>query len=69
MPLWDIVAFLVINVPLPTPGKNRVLFSIENSLLAIDVPPKDGLPHADVCKLLLFPVRFSPQQYIYCSLS
>ncbi|XP_057804973.1 DENN domain and WD repeat-containing protein SCD1-like [Salvia miltiorrhiza] len=48
MPLWEIVAFLVSNVPLPTPGKERVFFTIENGLLAIDVPPKDGLPHADI---------------------
>lgn len=58
MQLWEIVAFLVSNVPLPTPGKERVFFTIENSLLAIDVPPKDGLPHADVCNLLLFSTRF-----------
>lgn len=36
------------NVLLPTPGKERVLFAIENSLLSVDFPPKDGLPHADV---------------------
>ncbi|KAL2479077.1 DENN domain and WD repeat-containing protein SCD1 [Forsythia ovata] len=36
------------NVPVPTPGKDRVLFAIENSLLAVEVPPKDGLPHADI---------------------
>ncbi|XP_042042708.1 DENN domain and WD repeat-containing protein SCD1-like isoform X1 [Salvia splendens] len=46
--LWEIVAFLVSNVPLPTPGKERAFFTIENSLLVIDVPPKDGLPHADI---------------------
>ncbi|KAL6494896.1 Scytalone dehydratase [Orobanche gracilis] len=47
-PLWDVIAFLISNVPLPTPGKDRVLFAIENSLLAVEVPPKDGLPHADI---------------------
>ncbi|KAL3640758.1 Scytalone dehydratase [Castilleja foliolosa] len=47
-PLWDVIAFLVSNVPLPTPGKDRVLFAIENSLLAVEVPPKDGLPHVDI---------------------
>ncbi|GER51170.1 stomatal cytokinesis-defective 1 [Striga asiatica] len=47
-PLWDVIAYLVSNVPLPTPGKDRVLFAIENSLLAVEVPPKDGLPHADI---------------------
>ncbi|CAI9113596.1 OLC1v1014226C1 [Oldenlandia corymbosa var. corymbosa] len=47
-PLWDVIAYLVSNVPLPTPGKDRVLFAIENSLLAVEVPPKDWLPHADI---------------------
>ncbi|KAH6801776.1 stomatal cytokinesis defective / SCD1 protein [Perilla frutescens var. frutescens] len=47
-PLWDVIAYLVSNVPLPTPGKERVLFAIENSLLALEVPPKDGFPHADI---------------------
>ncbi|KAL0431105.1 UNVERIFIED_CONTAM: DENN domain and WD repeat-containing protein SCD1, partial [Sesamum radiatum] len=47
-PLWDVIAYLVSNVPLPTPGKDRVLFAIENSLLAVEVPPKGGLPHADI---------------------
>uniref|UniRef100_A0A5B6ZZH0 UDENN domain-containing protein n=1 Tax=Davidia involucrata TaxID=16924 RepID=A0A5B6ZZH0_DAVIN len=47
-PLWDVIAYLVSNVPVPTPGKDRVLFAIENSLLAVEVPPKDGLPHADI---------------------
>ncbi|KAA8542690.1 hypothetical protein F0562_023811 [Nyssa sinensis] len=47
-PLWDVIAYLVSNVPMPTPGKDRVLFAIENSLLAVEVPPKDGLPHADI---------------------
>ncbi|KAL0286771.1 UNVERIFIED_CONTAM: DENN domain and WD repeat-containing protein SCD1 [Sesamum angustifolium] len=28
--------------------KDRVLFAIENSLLAVEVPPKGGLPHADI---------------------
>lgn len=47
-PLWDVIAYTVSNVPLPTPGKERVLFAIENSLLSVDFPPKDGLPHADI---------------------
>lgn len=47
-PLWDIIACMVSNVPLPTPGKDRVLFAIENCLLSVEAPPKDGLPHADV---------------------
>ncbi|KAI5660173.1 hypothetical protein M9H77_28966 [Catharanthus roseus] len=47
-PLWDIISYLVSNVPLPTPGKDRVLFAVEHSLLAVEVPPKDGLPHADI---------------------
>ncbi|KAL9170293.1 hypothetical protein ABFS82_04G136000 [Erythranthe guttata] len=47
-PLWDVIAYLVSNVPLPTPGKDRVLFAIENSLLAVEFPPTDGLPHADI---------------------
>ncbi|PIN06522.1 RAS signaling inhibitor ST5 [Handroanthus impetiginosus] len=47
-PLWDVIAYLVSNIPLPTPGKDRVLFAIENSLLAVEFPPKNGLPHADI---------------------
>ncbi|KAL1554784.1 Scytalone dehydratase [Salvia divinorum] len=47
-PLWDVIAYLVSNVPLPTPGKERVLFAIENSLLPLEVPPKDGFPHVDI---------------------
>lgn len=47
-PLWEIVTHLVLNVPLPSPGKNCILFSIENTLLSVEVPPKDGLPHADI---------------------
>lgn len=47
-PLWDVIASMVSSVPLPTPAKDRVLFAIENSLLAVEVPPKDGLPHADI---------------------
>ncbi|EEC70939.1 hypothetical protein OsI_02530 [Oryza sativa Indica Group] len=46
-PLWDIISHLVSNVPLPTPGKNRVLFAIENCLLSVEAPPKEWLPHAD----------------------
>ncbi|KAF5730372.1 putative F-box and wd40 domain protein [Tripterygium wilfordii] len=47
-PLWDVIAHVVSNVPLPTPGKDRVLFSIENCLLFVEAPPKEGLPHADI---------------------
>ncbi|KAK4280838.1 hypothetical protein QN277_012408 [Acacia crassicarpa] len=47
-PLWDVIAHLVSNVPLPTPGKERVLFAIENCLLSVEAPPSDGLPHADI---------------------
>ncbi|XP_077212384.1 DENN domain and WD repeat-containing protein SCD1-like isoform X2 [Tasmannia lanceolata] len=47
-PLWDVIAHMVLNVPLPTPGKNRVLFAVENCLLSVEAPPKDGLPHADI---------------------
>ncbi|XP_065860701.1 DENN domain and WD repeat-containing protein SCD1 [Euphorbia lathyris] len=47
-PLWDVIAHMVSNVPLPTPGRDRVLFAIENCLLSVEAPPKDGLPHADI---------------------
>ncbi|XP_023000668.1 DENN domain and WD repeat-containing protein SCD1 [Cucurbita maxima] len=47
-PLWDIIAFMISNVPLPTPGEERILFGIENCLLSVQAPPKDGLPHADI---------------------
>ncbi|KAA8541188.1 hypothetical protein F0562_025205 [Nyssa sinensis] len=47
-PLWEVISYMVSNVPMPTPGRERVLFAIENSLLAVEVPPKDGLPHADI---------------------
>ncbi|XP_031404714.1 DENN domain and WD repeat-containing protein SCD1 isoform X2 [Punica granatum] len=47
-PLWEVIAGVVSNVPLPTPGKDRVLFAIENSLLSVEAPPKDGLPHVDI---------------------
>ncbi|KAL2342501.1 hypothetical protein Fmac_003786 [Flemingia macrophylla] len=47
-PLWDVIAHMVSSVPLPTPGKERVLFAIENCLLSVEVPPNDGLPHADI---------------------
>ena len=55
-PLWDVISHMISNVPLPTPGKDRVLFSIENCLLSVEAPPKDGLPHVDVWlpTLLLF---------------
>ncbi|KAK6925237.1 cDENN domain [Dillenia turbinata] len=47
-PLWDVIAYMVSNVSLPTPGRDRVLFAIENYLLSVEAPPKDGLPHADI---------------------
>lgn len=47
-PLWDVIAHMVSNVPLPTPGRDRVLFAIDNCLLSVEAPPKDGLPHADI---------------------
>lgn len=47
-PLWDIISHIVLNVPLPSPGGGIVLFAMENHLLSIEVPPKDGLPHADI---------------------
>ncbi|KAF5756196.1 putative transcription factor WD40-like family [Helianthus annuus] len=47
-PLWDVITYTLSNVPLPAPGKERVLFAIENTLLSVDFPPKDGLPHADI---------------------
>jgi len=47
-PLWEVISYMVSNVPVPTLGKDRVLFAIENCLLSVEAPPKDGLPHADV---------------------
>ncbi|WVZ21806.1 hypothetical protein V8G54_000350 [Vigna mungo] len=47
-PLWDVIAHMVSSVPLPTPGKERVLFAIESCLLSVEAPPIDWLPHADV---------------------
>ncbi|XP_075661445.1 DENN domain and WD repeat-containing protein SCD1-like isoform X1 [Castanea sativa] len=47
-PLWDVIAHMVSKVPLPTPGRDRVLFAIDNCLLSVEAPPKDGLPHADI---------------------
>lgn len=65
-PLWDIISHVVSNVPLPTPGKDRVLFAIDSCLLSAETPPKEWLPHADVwlpfhfvlCSLTIFPVPF-----------
>ncbi|KAK8968559.1 hypothetical protein KSP40_PGU000267 [Platanthera guangdongensis] len=48
MPLWEVIAHMVSNVPLPKPGKERILFAIENRLLSVEAPPKEGLPHADI---------------------
>ncbi|XP_027344371.1 DENN domain and WD repeat-containing protein SCD1 isoform X4 [Abrus precatorius] len=47
-PLWDVISHMVSSVPLPTPGKERVLFAIESCLLSVEAPPSDGLPHADI---------------------
>ncbi|KAG7599890.1 WD40 repeat [Arabidopsis suecica] len=47
-PLWDIITYMVSNVPLPTPGKDRVLFAVENCLLSVEAPPEDSLPQADI---------------------
>ncbi|KMZ63401.1 hypothetical protein ZOSMA_40G00290, partial [Zostera marina] len=47
-PLWDVIAYMVSNIPVPSPGRDRVIFSIENCLLSIEVPPEDDLPHADI---------------------
>jgi hypothetical protein len=50
---------MVSHVTLPTPGKNRVLFSIENCLLSAEAPPKEWLPHADVWFLFRFFIWYS----------
>ncbi|XP_039136083.1 DENN domain and WD repeat-containing protein SCD1 [Dioscorea cayenensis subsp. rotundata] len=47
-PLWEVIAYMVSNVPLPTPGKDRVMFAIENCLLSAEAPSKERLPHADI---------------------
>ncbi|KAF9667642.1 hypothetical protein SADUNF_Sadunf15G0045000 [Salix dunnii] len=47
-PLWDVISYMVSNVPMPTLGKDLVLFAIENCLLFVEAPPKDGLPHVEV---------------------
>lgn len=47
-PIWDIVAHVVMSVPVPSGGKGQVLFSLESYLLTVEAPPKDGFPHADV---------------------
>ncbi|XP_075666674.1 DENN domain and WD repeat-containing protein SCD1-like isoform X1 [Castanea sativa] len=47
-PLWDVIAHMVSKVPLPGPGRDQVLFAIDNCLLSVEAPPKDGLPHADI---------------------
>ncbi|XP_047175239.1 DENN domain and WD repeat-containing protein SCD1 [Vigna umbellata] len=47
-PLWDVIAHMVSSVPLPTPGKERVLFAIDSCLLSVEAPPNDWLPHADI---------------------
>ncbi|XP_020600152.1 DENN domain and WD repeat-containing protein SCD1 isoform X2 [Phalaenopsis equestris] len=48
IPLWEVIAHIVSNVSLPTPGKDRILFSIDNCILSVEAPPKEGLPHADI---------------------
>ncbi|KAL5726231.1 Scytalone dehydratase [Ranunculus cassubicifolius] len=47
-PLWDVISYMVSSVPLPIPGEERVLFAIENCLLSVEAPPKNGLPQADI---------------------
>lgn len=47
-PLWDVIGNMVLNVPLPNLGESRILFAMENFLLPIELPDKDGLPHADL---------------------
>ncbi|KAJ6758317.1 DENN DOMAIN-CONTAINING PROTEIN 3 [Salix koriyanagi] len=47
-PLWDVISYMVSNVPLPTPGKDLVLFAIKNCMLSVQAPPKDGLPHVEI---------------------
>ncbi|KAH9621135.1 hypothetical protein KSS87_023807 [Heliosperma pusillum] len=47
-PLWEVIKATILNVPLPTPGQDRVLFSVNNYLLSLEAPPEYGLPHADV---------------------
>lgn len=50
---------MVSNVPLPIPGENRVLFTVENCLLSVEAPPKDGLPHVEVWTLFISCVLLS----------
>ena len=47
--MWDLIQHIVMNVPVPDQGSGSVLFGVENYLLSVQVPPKDALPHADVC--------------------
>jgi len=47
-PIWDIVAHVVMSVPVPSGGKGQILFSLESYLLTVEAPPKDGFPHADM---------------------
>lgn len=47
-PLWEVITYMVTDVPLPTPGKDRVLFAIGSNLLSAEAPPKEGFPHADI---------------------
>lgn len=51
---------MVSNVPLPTPGQDRILFAIENCLLSVEAPPKEGLPHADVPSCLFYNLILNP---------
>ncbi|KAG0581684.1 hypothetical protein KC19_4G271700 [Ceratodon purpureus] len=47
-PMWDIIAHVVMSVPLPSPGMGQILFSVDCYQLTVEAPPKDGLPHADM---------------------
>uniref|UniRef100_A0A6N2MBG3 Uncharacterized protein n=1 Tax=Salix viminalis TaxID=40686 RepID=A0A6N2MBG3_SALVM len=54
-PLWDVILYMVSDVPLPTPGKDLVLFAIENCLLSeIPPTPEPGLStlRGEILKLL-----------------
>uniref|UniRef100_A0A6N2L7W8 UDENN domain-containing protein n=1 Tax=Salix viminalis TaxID=40686 RepID=A0A6N2L7W8_SALVM len=46
--LWDVISYIVSNVPFPIPGKDLVLSAIEKCLLSVEAPPKDGLPHVEI---------------------
>ncbi|PKA57277.1 Dynein assembly factor with WDR repeat domains 1 [Apostasia shenzhenica] len=48
MPLWEVIAYMVSNVPFPIPGKERILFTLEDCLLSVEAPSKEELPHSDI---------------------